>query len=85
MINRLLQAIIGSTAEGQRKMAMGVYTIGLLFLVAASSTVGTWAGPEKHAALLQGIATHTVTAIGAAFGLLIVGNVGEHAFKAKGQ
>ena len=91
MIAKLLAAITGSTAEGQRKMAMGVYTIGLLFLLAGGALIGTWVAGGVDAGrphLLRDICEQAITAIGAAFGLLIVGNGVEHvagAIKAKGQ
>lgn len=88
MIQRLLLAIIGNAEVGQRKMAMGVYTIGLLFLLAAAALVGTWVAGGVDAGrphLLRDIAEQSITAIGAAFGLLIVGNGVEHIAKAKGQ
>lgn len=92
MIQKLLQVIIGQAADGQRKMALGVFVIGLLFLLAAASLVAIWTlgagdGAETKLQLLRGVSDQTIAGIVLTFGILAGANIlGDHlggALKAK--
>lgn len=91
MLYKLIATIIGSAAEGQRKMALGVFVLGLLFLLAVAALVAVWTAPEgtgvARITLLRGVSEQSIAGIILTFGILAGANVlGDHfagALKAK--
>lgn len=83
MFTKILQAIIGAPAEGQRKIALGTYVItGLLLALIGCILAIVFVAGDTKAPLLVQVALGAITAISTAFGILVAGNVGEHFFKA---
>jgi hypothetical protein len=84
MIERFIKSIIGGPADGRRKMGIGIYTIALLSLLAGAAEIGVWLASDTMVSqLFQGIANQCVTAISAAFGILMALNGWEHHAKRK--
>ena len=87
-MSSFLNSIVGRPADGQRKMAVGVYVISILGFIVLACLAGIIFGAEAklgRAPLLQLIASGALGALSATFGLLIAGNVGEHYAKKNQQ
>ncbi len=82
MIQKLLQAIIGSAEAGQRKMALGTYAILIMALGLLAVLVGIYFADVTAEAAKVGtyekIALALITGITTTVAWLIGGNVGEH-------
>lgn len=83
MLSKILNAIIGETAEGQRKMAMALYVCTMLFIVAAGCVVLIWlVGGDAAAAkapLLAEVAEASLGTIGVVLAWTAAANaIGDH-------